>query len=222
MKRRSNASFALSCKRTKMAFFRTQRIYKRFRTPGCCLLLGNALLSFSLQLRRWLLHRVQSWKRANLRLVRRLAAVTLQSAARAAAARARCSALRAARLRLWTGRVAALCADAPGVGDRAGEYPPSPAAIDLFRETSVPPPLPPPARGASSLPSSANFSAAGAAPREGGVNNGSGARKGRALAEALAPRMGQPPPGCPAALDVDWGEWGVGFRVMFPPSPRVG
>lgn len=171
------------------------------------------------QLRRWLLHRVLSWKRAKRRLVRRLAAVTLQSAARAAAARRRCSALRAARLHLWTGRVAALCVDVPGVDDDLGEYPPSPAAMDLFREKSVPPPPPPPPR-ASSL--TTNFSAAGAAPREGGVNTRSGTQKGHALAEALAPRMGQPPPGCPAALDVDWGEWGVGLRVVFPLSPRVG
>ena len=165
---------------------------------------------------------MQSWKRAKRCLLRRLAAVTVQSAARAAVARARCSALRATRLRLWTHRVAALCADAPAVGDDVGEYPPSPAAVDLFREMDVPPPLPPPAL-ASSLPlSTPPHPVVGAAPGEKGVNPGRSARKGRALAEALAPRMGRPPPGCPAALDVNWGEWGVGLSVVFPRSPRLG
>lgn len=39
----------------------------------------------------------------------------------------------------------------------------------------------------------------------------------RALAEALAPTMGDRPPGCPGALDVDWGEWGVKLTLVFPP-----
>lgn len=39
----------------------------------------------------------------------------------------------------------------------------------------------------------------------------------RALAEALAPLMGIPPPGCPGALDVDWGMWGGQLELVFPP-----
>lgn len=45
---------------------------------------------------------------------------------------------------------------------------------------------------------------------------------GRALAEALAPRMGHPPPGCPEALDVDWGEWGENINLVFPPRGTSG
>lgn len=39
----------------------------------------------------------------------------------------------------------------------------------------------------------------------------------RGLAEALAPLMGIPPPGCPGALDVDWGTWGGQLELVFPP-----
>lgn len=155
-------------------------------------------------------------------LVHHLAAVTMQSAARTASARARCSALRATRLRRWVDRVAALYADAFGVGGDEGDYAPSPAAVGLLRDNSIPPPPPPPV-GPPPTPSSQQHAAADAAPGKGSVSTRSdSSRGGRALAEALAPRMGRPPPGCPAALDVDWGEWGVGLRLVFPPSPRVG
>lgn len=217
---------------------------------GCCPPLPppppNAFFVFFLrQLRRWLISRVQSRKRARRRKLRRLAAVTMQSAARAASARARCSALRAARLYLWMDRVAVLYADddaATATGIRTAgddidglDYSPSPAAAELLWEMNAPqpPPPPPPHSLQPPLPSSPKY-AVDDEVRTGGGGSGSGgiskswskgssrssrSSRGRALAEALAPRMGRPPPGCPAALDVDWGEWGVGLRLVFPPSP---
>lgn len=161
-------------------------------------------------------------RRNKRRLVRYLAAITVQSAARAASARARCSTLRASRLHRWMHRVTALYADASGFGGDESVYAPSPAAVELLRDDSTPPPPPPPT-GSPPVTSSQQYAANGAPPRKGGLSNRSGtSRGGRALAEALAPRMGRPPPGCPAALDVDWGDWGVGLRLLFPPSPPVG
>lgn len=193
-------------------------------SPSCCCCFSPVTrgacasrVPFPHQLRRWFLRRMRARKWAKRRLLHRLSAITIQSAARAASARARCSALRATRLHLWVGRVAALYAgDASSVGGYEGDnYAPSPAGAELVRDNNTPPPAAPP--GDSPIPSSPRYTATGPPPRKGGVVNS------RALAEALAPRMGRPPPGCPAALDVDWGEWGVGLRLVFPaPSPRVG
>lgn len=193
------------------------------RPPPFLLLLRHdtlrvCVVSFSLQLRRWLVGRTHARRRAKRRLVRHIAAVTVQSAARATSARARCSALRSARLHRWMDRVAVLYADAFGVGGDEGDYSPSPAAMELLRDNNAPPtpylPAAPPP-----IPASEQHAAIDAAPARGG---GASTGGGRALAEALAPRMGRPPPGCPAALDINWGEWGVGLRLAFPPSPRVG
>lgn len=121
------------------------------------------------------------------------------------------------------GRVAALYADdASGAGGHEGDsYAPSPAGAELLRDNNMPPPADPPPPPILPSPRPA---ATDPGPRKESVASRfrSDRRRGGALAEALAPRMGRPPPGCPAALDVDWGEWGVGFRLVFPSSPRVG
>lgn len=182
-------------------------------------------VSFLRQLCRWLTRRVKSMRRTKHRVLCRVAAVTMQSAARAASARARCSALRAARLRLWMDRVALLYADDAAIataGDVEDDNSPSPAAVQLLREMNAPPP--PPSQQSLQMPPKY---AAGDVFRGGDGGGGIGKKtstissssRWRALAEALAPRMGRPPPGCPAALDVDWGEWGVGLSLVFPPSP---
>lgn len=180
-----------------------------FALPSAC---------FPFQLRRWLTCRVQSRKRDTYRLHRRHAVVIVQSAARAVFARARCAALRAARLRLWMGTFAALYG---GDGDIHSA---SPMATELLQgmNTNPPPPSPPQTPALSQPPALSPQCSAYFATRGGVSGRKKRVGRGRALAEALAPGMGRPPPGCPAAMDVDWGEWGVGFSLVFPPSPGVG
>ncbi|CBN80210.1 hypothetical protein Esi_0131_0021 [Ectocarpus siliculosus] len=189
----------------------------RLRYAHCAKAIQHAYQNFRHRqyLRDWAFSLVQSRRRAKHCLRCRRATVMLQSAARAMSARRRCSTLRAARLRLWTDRVAAVYVNG---GD---EYSPSPVAAELLCELerlTTPLPRPP---GLS--PTLASQPAAVVKARGGlRANVACGRSRGRALAEALAPRMERPPPGCPAALDVDWGEWGVGLRLAFPSSPRVG
>lgn len=130
--------------------------------------------------------RAEDRRRSRRNRFLRSAATAIQSAARAAAARARCSALRDARLRYWVDKAAAAW--------DADDSSPSPVAVELLRELNTP--LPPP-------------------PTEARPQTASGGG-GRAMAEALAPTMGRPPPGCPGALDVHWGEWGVKLKLVFP------
>lgn len=153
----------------------------------------------------------------------RTAAVTFQSAARRLFARKRCSALRAARLRFWVQQADELC-------DR-DDWHDSPVAAELLREVNQPPPPTPPPLPPPPALLSAGFT--GTTPPEASgeahvlrdravVEEKAGRRRGRsgvgrALAEALAPMMGCPPPGCPEALDVDWGDWGVTLDLVFPP-----
>lgn len=171
------------------------------------------LLLLSSQLRGWLVGRVQVRRLSQHRLRRWQAAVTVQSAARAAFARGRCSSLRTARLRRWADAAAEMYR---GLTAEDDALPRSALGAELLREVIRPPLLTPKVN--SSPPQSSGAPAdcfCESLLRAGG---GCGGRGGRELAEALAPRMGVAPPGCPAALDVDWGEWGAKLTLEFPPE----
>lgn len=150
------------------------------------------------QLRRWLLGRLKVRRCSRMCFRRRRAVAKIQSAARAASARARCSALLAARLQRWAECAAAITTE--------GYCWPSPLEDELCQESFQMPP-PPPSSGQVQQPAKtvvdypANIQ---------GYSD-------RGLAEALAPTMGSPPPGCPSALAVDWGEWGEKLKLVFPP-----
>lgn len=163
---------------------------------------------FFFQLRGWLVGRVQARRRSRCRLRRWHAAVTVQSAARASVARMRHARLRAARLQRWIAAAAEMyrhAEDAPV---------PSPLGAELTREVSAPSPTP----NVKLFSSPQHTSSARAYRREASRLGERGDRGERELAEALAPRMGRAPPGCPGALDVDWGEWGTRLTLEFPPG----
>ena len=210
--------------------------------PSFPLLLCLSRTLFS-QLGRWLLDRTRARHRSRRRLAFRRAVVTVQSAVRAASARVRFSALRAARLLLWMAKVAGLLNSNVDDEDK-DELSPSPVAARLLHEinlaSSPPPPPPPkpllpptsrPIPLTSSPPASAPFSPSVEVTssssrsstknpsRSGGysVDEGETKREGCALAHALAPRMGPPPPGCPTAYQADWGQSAVKLTLAFPP-----
>lgn len=164
--------------------------------------------SFFFKLRGWLVGRAQARRRSRRRLRRLHAAVTVQSAARASFARVRHARLHAARLQRWVAAAAEMyrnAEDAPV---------PSPLGAELTLEVSAPSPTPNVKLSSSPL----HTSSAPADRREALRLGGRGDRGERELAEALAPRMGRAPPGCPGALDVAWGEWGTRLTLEFPPE----
>lgn len=150
------------------------------------------------QLRRWLLESVEARRRSRLHLRLCSAATTIQSAIRASLARRHCSLLREARLLLWVGRATAI------VAAEHGRHRPSPLGEELWLDAvQASPSLQGHVQVPIGVPSQCLID------RVDDVN--------RALSEALAPGMGNPPPGCPGALDVNWEDWGVKLRLKFPP-----
>lgn len=153
-----------------------------------------------------------------LRLRQGRAAVCLQSAERARSARARVRTLLDARVRLWLERSYAL-------HRRERPIRPSPVGEQLWRERSDHPATRNPGGFWSTSEDFAAASAAAPAACASEANLSGDTRprndraKSRALAEALAPTMGAPPPGCPDPLDVDWGTWGRELELEFPRTP---
>lgn len=149
------------------------------------------------KLRRWFLGRMEARRRVKHRIFLHRAAVAIQSFARVASARTRCSILRAERRRFWVDRARALW-DAHDAVNAAT----SPAAEELLQGLDAPP-LPPPQKSES-----CRQHTPGSEPYRIG--------RGREMAEALSPTIvGPPPPGCPAPLKADWGEWGVKLKLAF-------